>query len=91
VIDAGFNRLITDAVARGVHIRFIAGDPGSNAVHQRGVKESIGTSLSGRCALTFDCLAAVADMDGVEVRVHGTPIYASIFRADDTLIANLPI
>ena len=87
-VIAGFNRLITDAVGRGVHIRFAAGDPGSNAVHQRGVEESIGTSLSGRCALTLDRLAAVADMDGVEIRVHGTPLYASIFRIDDTIIAN---
>ena len=84
----GFSRLITDAASRGVHIRFAAGDPGSNAVHQRGVEESIGTSLSGRCALTLDRLAAVADMDNVEIRVHGTPLYASIFRIDDTIIAN---
>jgi lambda repressor-like predicted transcriptional regulator len=84
----GFGRLITDAVGRGVHIRFVAGDPGSNAVHQRGVEESIGTSLSGRCALTLDRLAAVADMDGVEICIHGTPLYASIFRVDDTIVAN---
>ena len=84
----GFSRLITDAASRGVHIRFAAGDPGSDAVHQRGVEESIGTSLSGRCALTLDRLAAVADMDGIEVRIHGTPLYASIFRIDDTIIAN---
>ena len=87
-VIAGFDRLIIDAVGRGVSIRFVAGDPGSNAVHQRGVEESIGTSLSGRCALTLDRLAAAAAMDGVEIRVHGTPLYASIFRMDDTIIAN---
>ena len=87
-VVAGFSRLMTNAVDRGVHIRFVAGDPGSNAVHQRGVEESIGTSLSARCALTLGRLAAVAQMDGVEIRVHGTPLYASIFRVDDTLVAN---
>jgi lambda repressor-like predicted transcriptional regulator len=87
-VVAGFNRLISEAAARGVRVRFLAGDPGAHAVHQRGMEESIGSSLAGRCALTLDRLSPVAELDGVEIRVHGTPLYASIFRVDDTLVAN---
>lgn len=84
----GFNRLIAEAADRGVQVRFVAGDPGSNAIHQRGMEENIGTSLAGRCALTLDRLTPIAELENVEIRVHGTPLYASLFRADDTVVAN---
>jgi len=87
-VVAGFNQLISNAALRGVTVRFMAGDPGANSVHQRGIEENIGTSLAGRCALTLDRLAPVAGLDGIEIRVHGAPLYASIFRVDDTLVVN---
>jgi lambda repressor-like predicted transcriptional regulator len=87
-VVGGFNRLISEAATRGVRVRFVAGDPGAHAVHQRGMEENIGTSLAGRCALTLDRLAPVAELERVEIRIHDTPLYASTFRVDDTLVAN---
>ena len=84
----GFNRLMADAADRGVSMRFLVGDPSSESVRRRGEEEGIGTSLPSRCALTLDRLAPLAARDGIELRVHSTTLYASMFRIDDALIAN---
>ncbi len=84
----GFNRLMADAADRGVSMRLLVGDPSSESVKRRGVEEGIGTSLPSRCALTLDRLAPLAMREGIELRVHSTTLYASMFRIDDSLIAN---
>ena len=84
----GFNRLMADAAGRGVSTRFLVGDPSSESVKRRGEEEGIGPSLPSRCALTLDRLAPLAAHEGIELRVHSTTLYASMFRIDDSLIAN---
>ena len=84
----GFNRLMANAAGRGVAVRFLVGDPASAAVFQRGAEERIGHSLTSRCALTLDRLSPIAGHAGITIRTHATPLYVSIFRVDDTLIAN---
>lgn len=77
------------AAERGVAIRFIVGDPDCAAVSQRGEEETIGSVLAARCQITLARLASLADAPpGLEVRTHATPLYTSMFRADNTLIAN---
>jgi len=76
------------AIDAGVRVRVAVGDPRAHAVRQRGEEEQIGHSLAGRCELTLTHLAPLRDATGLHVRVHDTPLYASLFRADDTLIAN---
>lgn len=83
-----FPRIITDAAARGVRVRFAVGDPASAAVHARGNEEGIGAALAYRCQMTLTRLLPVANADGVEVRTHGTPLYTSLFFADDAVYAN---
>lgn len=84
----GFSRLIRDAAARGVQIRIAVGDPGSAAVHERGIEEGIGEALAGRCRLTLSRLKPLHALDRVEIRTHATPLYVSMFFVDDTLYAN---
>jgi len=79
---------LQDAVAAGVPVRVLVGDPRGHAVRQRGDEEQIEHSLSGRCELTLARLAPLRDADGTHVRVHATPLYTSTFRADDTMIVN---
>jgi len=57
-------------------------------VRQRGDEEQIGHSLASRCELTLTHLLPLRDATGQHVRVHDTPLYASLFRVDDTMIAN---
>ncbi|MGN8027800.1 hypothetical protein [Microbacterium sp. 22242] len=84
----GFLRTLTDAADRGVAVRFVVGDPESQAVHARGIEESLGVDLAGRCRMTLRQLAPLMSVEGVEVRIHATPLYTSMFFADDTVYAN---
>jgi transcriptional regulator with XRE-family HTH domain len=83
-----FRKLLTAATERGVAVRFIIGDPDSDAVAQRGEQEEIGSNLAGRCRMTLARLQPISGIAGLEIRTHATPLYTSMFRADDTLIAN---
>ena len=55
---------------------------------QRGEEEGIGTALAARCRMTLARLQPLSDTPGLEIRTHTTQLYTSMFRADDTLIAN---
>ena len=84
----GFVNLTRAAARRGASVRFLAGDPGSLAVAERGREERIEHSLAERCRMTLRRLEVLSGEPNVEIRVHSTPLYASIFRADSTMIVN---
>jgi transcriptional regulator with XRE-family HTH domain len=84
----GFAHILADATDRGVKIRFLVGDPEAVAVQRRGEEEAIGDSLPARCRLTLARLSALPPADRLQIRTHRTALYASLFRSDDTLIAN---
>ncbi|MFW0789931.1 hypothetical protein [Gordonia sp. CPCC 205333] len=83
-----FPKLMRAAAERGVRIRFLVGDPDSEAVARRGREEEIGSNLAGRCRMTVSRLKPLNHVPGLTVQLHATPLYTSIFRGDDTLIAN---
>lgn len=83
-----FKRLMTNAVERGAKVRFAVGDPGSAAVHQRGIEEGIGDSLAGRCRMTLNRAEALAQQTNIEIHTHSAPLYVSMFRADNVIVAN---
>lgn len=84
----GFLDLARSAARRGAALRFIAGDPASLAVAERGREERIDHSLSERCRMTLRRLEWIAGEPNVDIRVHSTPLYASMFRADTTMVVN---
>lgn len=81
-------QVLRDLSAAGGQARVLLGDPGSAAVVQRGIDEALPT-LPARAASTLEYLSPVLGLPGVEVRVHGTPLYASIYRFDDSMMVNL--
>ena len=78
---ADFSEIITDRAARGVRVRFLLGDPASEAVKLLGAEEGIGDLLAQRCRLTWIYLRPLLDLPGVEARQHGSTLYASLFAA----------
>ena len=74
--------------SHGTRIRILVGDPDSTAVKMRAAELSLDW-LPERCRSTIHYLQQVTDLPGVHVRPHGTIHYASIFRFDDTLLANV--
>lgn len=76
--------VLTWKASTGTRIRVLVADPDSEAVRLRAAELALDW-LPGRCASTVRYLRPVR---GVDVRQHGAIHYASLFRFDDTLLAN---
>lgn len=85
-----FDGRMAARAAAGVKIRLLFGDPNSPAVALRGAEERIGDGMAGRCRLTWTYLRPLLDSSrSIEARMHGSTLYASLFRFDNTLLANV--
>ena len=73
--------------AAGVNFRLLLGDSRCEAVRQRGEEEGLPT-LPERCQSTLEYLRDVRTLDGVQIRIHRTTLYASEFRFDDAMLVN---
>lgn len=80
--------LLAKKAEEGVGVRVLLGDPTSEAVTRRGEEEGIGNAMSARIELTMAYLRPVFGRPGVDVRLHETTLYNSLFRFDDTLLVN---
>jgi hypothetical protein len=78
--------LASKATDESVIVRLLLGDPDSLAVQQRSAEE--GTDIAARCRMTLGLITPLLDVPGIEVRLHDTTLYASMYRADDTLLVN---
>jgi len=70
----------------GVRVRLLFGDPESEAVSTRGGEEGIDVAARVRMALRL--IAPLLGHDGIQVRLHATTLYTSIYQADDVILAN---
>jgi hypothetical protein len=86
--DVGILRTLTSKARANVAVRILLGDPDSPQIRARGEDEGIGDAISAkiRNALTF--YRPLSTIEGVEIRLHQTPLYASVYRADDDLLIN---
>lgn len=80
--------VIRAKVADGARFRILVGDETSSAVIQRAIEEGTAGGLEGRVQLMRRYLESVNDLPGVDVRIHGTPLYNSIYRFDDQMLIN---
>lgn len=81
-------RLASRAKA-GVRVRLLFGDPTGQSATIRGAEEGIDALMSARVELTWNYLKPLLSVPGIQARKHDTTLYASIFRFDDTLLANV--
>ncbi|MEV6923948.1 XRE family transcriptional regulator [Dactylosporangium sp. NPDC051485] len=72
----------------GCRVRLLLGDPHATAVAVRGEEEGFGNGVAHRILLTLKYYQAILAVPGVELRLHNTTLYASIFRSDDTMLVN---
>lgn len=89
--DGGMVRLFADKARAGVRVRILLGDPDSAEVAQRGSDEGVGESMAAqiRSALVF--YRPIIGLDNVEIRLHRTVLYNSIYRADDEFLINMHV
>ena len=85
----GLLALLRKKAGNGTQIRLIFGDRDSEAVIQRSIDEGIGRNTIS--AKVDHALAYFDDLNqtpGIEIRIHGTVLYNSIYRFDDEMIVN---
>jgi hypothetical protein len=77
--------LLVAKATNGTRARLAIGDPNSLAVLQRG-EEGIGQALAACINTSLTYLKPALRAPGVELRLHNTVLYNSIFRFDDDLL-----
>lgn len=88
--DTGMIRLLASRARAGVKIRILLGDPDSPEVATRGDEEGIGADvMAARVRNALMLYRPLQEVDGVEIRLHRTTLYNSIYRADTELLVNV--
>jgi DNA-binding transcriptional regulator YdaS (Cro superfamily) len=88
VEDAQILPLLRDKARAGVRVRIALGDAGGQQIARRGGEEGIEEAMSARIRKALILYRPLADQPGVELRLHDTILYNSIYRADDELLVN---
>ncbi|WP_433530613.1 XRE family transcriptional regulator [Micromonospora sp. CA-263727] len=73
---------------QGCRIRALLADPNGAGVRRRGGEEGFGIGLAHRVLLSLRYYEPILTIPGVQLRLHDTTLYASIFRADETMLVN---
>lgn len=79
---------LAEKAKAGAQVRVLLGDPDSEMVRQRGEEEGIGNDLAARARITRRYLEPAMKTPGVEVRLHDTILYNSIYRFDEDVLVN---
>jgi hypothetical protein len=86
--NAGLIGLLQRKAEVGVRVRIALGDPDGLNVAQRGAEEEIGTALAAKIRNALVLYRPVLRQPAVELRLHDTVLYNSIYRADNQLLVN---
>nr|WP_206067437.1 XRE family transcriptional regulator [Nonomuraea sp. FMUSA5-5] len=81
-------RLLTETARRGVAIRLCFGDPNAQSVETRDREEGLGGTLAAKIRSSLTYYRSLPEVDGCELRLHSTTLYASLFRYDDDILVN---
>ncbi|MFF0773061.1 XRE family transcriptional regulator [Nonomuraea wenchangensis] len=81
--------ILTERAKAGVNVRILLGDPESPEVAARGVDEGIGAEvMAARVKNALALYRPLLDTQGIQIRLHRTVLYNSLYRADDQLLIN---
>jgi transcriptional regulator with XRE-family HTH domain len=89
--DSGVQEILAQKARAGVRVRILLGDPDSPEVAQRGADEGIDEAVAVKIRNVLVLYRALRRVEGTEFRFHRTPLYNSIYRADDELLVNTHI
>lgn len=89
--DAGLKRLLTDKAESGTRVRILLGDPESPHVNERGHSEGIDDTMPSKVRSAIAMFRPLLASENVEIRLHGTILYNSIYRSDEQMLVNTHI
>jgi hypothetical protein len=87
--DTAIVQTIADRARAGATVHILLGDPASIQVATRGTDETIGPdTMASRIRNTLTLYRPLQGIPNVEIRLHSTVLYNSIYRADNQLLVN---
>ena len=86
--DAGILRILAEKGRAGVDVRIALGDPDGPNVAERGEEEGIGDAMAAKIRNALTLYRPLTAVQNIEIRLHRTVLYTSIYRADDQLMVN---
>jgi hypothetical protein len=86
--DVDALKLLRERASSGVAVRIAIGDPDGVHPLRRGEDEGIGDVILAKIRNSIALYRSILDHPGVQVRLHDTVLYASIYRADDEILVN---
>jgi transcriptional regulator with XRE-family HTH domain len=86
--DAGILGVLADKGRFGVTVRIALGDPNSPQIIQRGKEEGIGDAAPAKIRNALTLYRPLLAAANVEIRLHQSVLYNSIYRADGQLFVN---
>ena len=86
--DAGILGILADKARVGVPVRIALGDPDSSQVIQRGKEEGIGDAMAAKIRNALTLFRPLLAAENIEIRLHQSVLYNSIYRADGQLFVN---
>ncbi len=86
--DTGILRIIADKGRAGVTVRIALGDPDGPNVAERGEEEGIGDAMAAKIRNALTLYRPLVIVENIEIRLHGTVLYNSMYRADDQVLVN---
>ena len=81
-------RMLADAAVRGAEVQLCFGAPDSDAVATRDREEELGGTLAHKIRSALTYYRPLVGVDGCELRLHSTTLYASLFRYDAEIMVN---
>lgn len=86
--DAGIVGILAERGREGVSVRIALGDPEGPLAAERGEEEGIGDAMPAKIRNALILFQPLGAAENIEIRLHRTVLYNSIYRADDRLLVN---
>jgi hypothetical protein len=84
----GILRLLADKGRAGVAVRIALADPERRQATECGEGEDIGDAMPAAIHNALALYRPLNEVENVEIRLHRTVLYNSIYRADDQVLVN---
>ena len=86
--DTGILRILAEKGQAGVSVRIALGDPDGPHAAERGEEEGIGDPMPAKIRNALALYRPLRAVENIEIRLHRTVLYNSVYRADDQLLVN---
>ena len=86
--DTGILRILAEKGRAGVAVRVALGDPDGPNIAERGEREGISDAVPAMIRNALTLYRPLGAVENIEIRLHRTVLYNSVYRGDDQLLVN---